>query len=66
MSLGVNLSYTANHSLHGGSQFPLLWQQATTILPARPRQGTGHNIIIIGPARPRHDGVIGHGARDEV
>jgi hypothetical protein len=63
MSLGINLSYTANHSFHG-SHSPLLWQQATTILPTRPQEGTGRNIIMIRPAHPRHDGVTEHVACD--
>jgi hypothetical protein len=46
------------------SQPPLLWQLAATILPARPREGTGHNVIMIRPACLCHDGVTGHGARD--
>jgi hypothetical protein len=47
-----------------GSQSPMLWQQAATILTARPRERTRHNVIIIRPARSHHDGVTGRGVRD--
>jgi hypothetical protein len=30
-----------------GSQSPLMWQQEGTILPTRPREGTGHDAIMI-------------------
>jgi hypothetical protein len=40
-----------------GLQSPLLWQQGTTILLARPRERIGRNIIMIQPDRPHHDGV---------
>jgi hypothetical protein len=35
-----------------GLQSPLLWQQGTTILPVRPHERTGQNIIMIWPESP--------------
>jgi hypothetical protein len=35
-----------------GLQSPLLWQQGVTILPARPHERTGRNVIMIWPERP--------------
>jgi hypothetical protein len=58
MSLSANLPYTTNHT---GFTIPLRWQQDATVLPARPREGMERNVIVIRPARSRHDGATGRG-----
>jgi hypothetical protein len=66
MSLGVNLSYTANHSFQAstGVTVPSAMAAGDTIPPTHPREGMGRNIIMTRRTRLHHDGVTGHNARD--